>query len=90
MFKIWKSYSGTTWKESSNVRDFIVYNFKSFRRDETFLENVASLDKKTIQGIVDQFVIKQRLVRHLRTKEYNELFAEEPTWTTEVIEGLNI
>ena len=46
MFKIWKSYSGTTWKESSNVRDFIVYNFKSFRRDETFLENVASLDKK--------------------------------------------
>lgn len=40
------------------------------------------------QELVDQFVMKLRMVRQLRMQEYNEIFAGDPTWVTESIGGL--
>ena len=55
-----------------------------FQRD---LEN-GLLDETGVQEILDDFVMKLRMARHLRTQEYNELFGGDPMWITEAVGGM--
>ena len=67
----------------------------SLGRTSTFLDIYIEKDieegKLTEQEaceLIDQFIIKLRIARHLRTPEYNDLFAGDPTWVTESIGGM--
>ncbi len=67
----------------------------SLGRVSTFLDIYAEKDLKNgvyteeeIQEFVDQFVMKLRLVKFLRTPAYDELFSGDPTWVTESIGGI--
>jgi formate C-acetyltransferase len=69
----------------------------SLGRTATFLDIYMERDlingvitEEEAQEIMDQFIIKLRMVRHLRTSDYNDLFAGDPTWVTESLGGVGI
>lgn len=69
----------------------------SIGRNSTFLDIYIErdlkrgiLDEKSAQELIDQFVMKLRIVKFMRIKEYNELFSGDPTWVTESIGGMGV
>ena len=67
----------------------------SLGRVSTFLDiyfqrdiSLGLLDESGAQEIMDDFVLKLRMARHLRTPAYNELFAGDPMWITEALGGI--
>jgi len=60
---------------------------------DVYIEDDLKSNKLTeskAQELIDDFVIKLRMVRHLRPKSYNEIFAGDPVWITESIAGIGI
>ena len=69
----------------------------SIGRNSTFLDiyierdlKNGTLTEKQAQELIDQFVMKLRIVKFMRIKEYNELFSGDPTWVTESIGGMGV
>ena len=69
----------------------------SLGRTSTFLDIYAERDLKEgtytesqIQEIIDQFIMKLRLVCFARTPDYNQIFAGDPTWVTESLGGMGL
>lgn len=69
----------------------------SIGRNSTFLDiyierDLASgiLTEKEAQELIDHFVMKLRIVKFMRIKDYNELFSGDPTWVTESIGGMGV
>ena len=67
----------------------------SIGRNTTFIDiyierdlKNGTLTEKEAQELIDQFVMKLRIVKFMRIKEYNELFSGDPTWVTESIGGM--
>ena len=50
----------------------------------------GTLTESEAQELIDQFVMKLRMMRHLRTPEYDDLFAGDPTWVTESLGGMGV
>jgi formate C-acetyltransferase len=69
----------------------------SLGRVSTFLDiylqrdlDEGTIDETGAQELIDHFVMKLRMIRFMRTPDYNELFSGDPTWVTEAVGGMGL
>ncbi|WP_434797620.1 formate C-acetyltransferase [Terrisporobacter vanillatitrophus] len=69
----------------------------SLGRTSTFLDiyferdiKAGTITEEEVQELMDHFVMKLRMVKFLRTPDYNDLFSGDPTWVTESIAGMGV
>ena len=85
VFRLFGRNQGAEWRAMSLGR---VSSFLDIYIQRDLAE--GKLTEETAQELVDHFVMKLRIVKFLRTPDYNELFSGDPTWVTESIGGMSV
>ena len=87
-----ESYGFDISKPATNSREAVQWLYFAYLADIYFERDLkaGTITEEEVQELMDHFVMKLRMVKFLRTPDYNELFSGDPTWVTESIGGMGV